>query len=176
MMPPFAFTSSAQICMVSSACLPMAASPPDCGMEKPILIGSVAQAILLCATATPPSAPTTAARRPIRFLVMSVPLLQSHIKLSDEFIVVQLGGRVAGENDLAMDDHIATIGDGERLVKILLGHQHSQPLLLLQLLDLRDGALDHHRCQPDRGFVDQQDPGLTHQRAAERQHLLLATA
>src|SRR5229473_1861758 len=75
-----------------------------------------------------------------------------------------------------MDDHIATIGDGERLVKILLGHQHSQPLLFLQLLDLRDGALDHQWREPDRRFVDQQDPGLAHQRAAQRQHLLLAAA
>ena len=43
--PPLALTSSSQICIASSADLPLGASPPVSAMLKPILIGSAARAV-----------------------------------------------------------------------------------------------------------------------------------
>ena len=75
-----------------------------------------------------------------------------------------------------MDDDVAAVGDADRLGEILLGHQHGEPILFFQLLDLIDGAADQDRGEPDRGLVDQQDARRQHQRPPERQHLLLAAA
>src|SRR5204863_6549957 len=132
------FTSSAQICMVSSACRPIAARPPVCGMEKPILIGSAACAAPPCNDATLPRAPAMALRRPIGFCVMTSSLTvlysQSHVEFLDQLVVVQLLGGIAREHDLAVHDHVAAVGDGQRLVKVLLGHQDGELPLVLQLL------------------------------------------
>ena len=39
-----------------------------------------------------------------------------------------------------------------------------------------NSAVDEHRCQPERRFVEQHDAWLGHEAAADRQHLLLAAA
>ena len=75
-----------------------------------------------------------------------------------------------------MDDDIAAVGDLDRLVEVLLGHQHGQPVLVLELLDLGDHPADQDRGEPDRGFVDQQQPGRRHQGAGDGEHLLFAAA
>src|SRR5882762_9608179 len=64
--PPFLLTSSFQICMASSAGLPLAESPPVSAMPKPILIGSAAWATNVPALATtnvPVRAPISAQLR-----------------------------------------------------------------------------------------------------------------
>ena len=60
--------------------------------------------------------------------------------------------------------------------EVLFGHQHGELVVLLELLDGVDGAGDQERRQPDRGLVHQQDARRQHERAGERQHLLLAAA
>src|SRR6185437_4139706 len=100
--------------------------------------------------------------------------LQPQIKLLDQIVVIEFVGRAALERDLAVDDNVAAVGDADRLIKILLGHQHGQRVALLHLADGVDGAADQDRRQTDRRFVDQEDFWRQHHRAAEYQHLLLA--
>src|SRR5262245_39127260 len=98
------------------------------------------------------------------------------IELADQVVVVELVGGAALEGDLAVHDDVAGIGDAQRLGEILLGHEHGELVALLELLDGVDSAADHDRAQAHRGLVDQEDARSRHQRAAERQHLLLAAA
>src|SRR5262245_45983542 len=72
--PPFLFTSSFQICMASSAGLPLAESPPVRAMPSPILIGSAARATGLSPTAAMMTSMVTAAasRTRVRFMETSV--------------------------------------------------------------------------------------------------------
>ena len=81
---------------------------------------------------------------------------------------------IALEDDLAVHDDVAVVGDPHRLGEILLGHQHGERVLVLELLDRRDGLVDQQRRQAHRGFVDQQQPRRGHQRPGNGQHLLLA--
>jgi hypothetical protein len=73
-------------------------------------------------------------------------------------------------------DDIAAVGDADGLREILLGHQHGEMIVILELFDGVDGARDQQRREADRGLVHQQDARRQHQRAGERQHLLLAAA
>ncbi len=75
-----------------------------------------------------------------------------------------------------MHDDIAAVGDAQRLGEVLLGHQHREIVVVLELLDGVDGAAHQKRRQTDRGLVDQKDAGIEHERARQRQHLLLAAA
>src|SRR4051794_17506852 len=71
----------------------------------------------------------------------------------DQRILLELGHGAALEHDLAVDDDVAAVGDADRLVEVLLGHQHGQPVALLQLLDLGDRVGDQDGGEPDRGLV-----------------------
>src|SRR5579859_2073844 len=99
---------------------------------------------------------------------------QPEIKLLDQVVVVELVGGAAFERDLAVDDDVAAVGDADRLVEILLGHQHGERVALFHFADGFDGAADQDRGEADRRLVDQQNLRRQHQRATERQHLLLA--
>src|SRR5947207_5943432 len=100
--------------------------------------------------------------------------LKPQVKLADELVVVELVGVAAFEGDLAVHDDVAAIGDADRLVEILFGHQDGQLEAVLQLLDLVDRAVDQDRREPDRWLVDHEDARRRHQPAGQRQHLLLA--
>src|SRR5579859_5431425 len=99
---------------------------------------------------------------------------QPQIKFLDQVVVVELVGGAAFEGDLAVDDDVAAVGEAQRLLEILLGHQHGERVALLHFGDGLDGAADQDRSEADRRLVDQEDLRRQHQRAAERQHLLLA--
>src|SRR5262249_28478992 len=101
---------------------------------------------------------------------------QPEIKLPDQIVVVELLGGLALERDLAVDDHVAAVGDAQRLGEILLRHQHREIVLLLEFPYRVDGAADQHGREADRGLVDQEDARRQHQGAAEGKHLLLAAA
>src|SRR5580700_7488494 len=60
---------------------------------------------------------------------------QTEIELAHELVVVEFFGRAAFEGDPAVDDDVAAVGDADRLVEVLLGHQHGQAEALLQFLD-----------------------------------------
>jgi hypothetical protein len=61
---------------------------------------------------------------------------QPEIEFAHELVVVELFGGAALEGDLAVDDDVAAVGDADRLVEVLFGHQHGQLVAVLQLLIL----------------------------------------
>mmetsp|Transcript_3835 Transcript_3835/g.9332 ORF Transcript_3835/g.9332 Transcript_3835/m.9332 type:complete len:237 (+) Transcript_3835:425-1135(+) len=73
-----------------------------------------------------------------------------------------------------MAHHIAALGDLERDGELLLDQQHAQPPRL-QCLQVFGHQLDDLGRQALGGLVDHDQVGVAHQRAAQRQHLLLAT-
>src|SRR5581483_9704778 len=104
-------------------------------------------------TGTTPSAPRHASPRPAR--PMTAPYmptgrwrtdwrasLRPQVVALDQRVLLQLGHRPALEHDLAVDDDVAAAGDADRLVEVLLGHEHRETVLVLQLLDLGDGVRD----------------------------------
>src|SRR6266852_4813405 len=102
--------------------------------------------------------------------------LDAEVVLLHELVLSELLRGPALELDLAVDDDVAAVGDLRRLVEVLLGHQDRQVLSLLQLADLADDPAHQNGRQPHRGLVHQQDPGRGHERARNREHLLLASA
>src|SRR5882672_8075110 len=70
------------------------------------------------------------------------PILEAHVQLVDQLVVREVLARAALVLDLAVHDHVAAVGDADRLVEVLLGHEDGEPVALLQLPDLVDGV-DH---------------------------------
>src|SRR6267143_5286165 len=101
---------------------------------------------------------------------------RAKIVVLHERVLLELGDRSAFEHDLAVHDDVAAVGDADRLVEVLLRHQHREPVAFLQLPDLVD-RMDHEDGrEAHRRLVDQEDLGRGHQGAGEREHLLLAAA
>src|SRR6266704_659819 len=92
---------------------------------------------------------------------------QPHVKLVHQLVVGQLLARAPLVLDPAVHDDVAAVGDADRLVEVLLGHEHREPVGLLQLPDLVDGVDDEYRRKTDRRLVDQQDLGRGHQGTSE---------
>src|SRR6266851_4855691 len=80
----------------------------------------------------------------------------------------------AGERDLPGLHDIAAMGEPQGMVRVLLDQEHRDLLLLVDLADHFEDLLDDERREAERGLVEQQEARPTHQRAADRQHLLLA--
>ena len=81
--------------------------------------------------------------------------------------------RIAFQRDAACFQHIRPVGHRQRHLGVLL-HQQNAGALRVDVLDDVEDFLHQHRRQTHRGFIHQQERGLGHQRAANRQHLLLA--
>src|SRR5690348_3355219 len=92
--------------------------------------------------------------------------------LADVGVLAQVLGS-AFEDDAAVAHHVAALGDLQRDRQLLLDEQDrdAAPAQLLQILA---DQLDDLRCQPLGRLVDHDQVGVAHQRAAQRQHLLLA--
>ena len=84
----------------------------------------------------------------------------------------QVGG-LPLEHDPAGREHVAAVGDRERDVRVLLDDEHGDALVV-HLLDDLEALLDEDRSEPHRRLVHQQQLRVRHQRAAHRDHLLLA--
>src|SRR5690349_16072290 len=80
------------------------------------------------------------------------------------------------QRDLTMHDHIPAISNQARFMEILLCHQHGQPELLLQVAHHGHGLMHEQGRESDRWLVDQQQARRGHDRARDREHLLLASA
>src|ERR1700758_3425199 len=83
--------------------------------------------------------------------------LQTQIELLDQIVVVKFFGGLPFECDLAVDDDIATVGDPDRLVEILLGHQNRQRVALFHLRDCIDSAVHENWGESYRWFIDQKN-------------------
>src|SRR5215510_3819856 len=49
------------------------------------------------------------------------PALEPHVELVDQLVVREVFARAALVLDLAVNDHVAAVGDADRLVEVLLG-------------------------------------------------------
>src|SRR2546425_3252637 len=81
--------------------------------------------------------------------------------------------RAIGEDDLAGLQDVAAIRDGEGHGRVLLDEQDRGALLVDVADDLED-RLHQDRCEPHRRLVEEHDLRPRHQRAPDREHLLLA--
>ena len=87
---------------------------------------------------------------------------------------ITLAGR-RFQHDIALHQRVDAIGGGKRLFQQLFDQQH-RGALLAQLRDDVEHAIDQHRRQAGRGFVEHQQPRPAHQALRHRQHLLLPAA
>src|SRR5467141_1742230 len=69
----------------------------------------------------------------------------AEIEPLDDVVASQFVDRTGRDDDLAMDDDVAAIGDPDRLIEVLLGHQHGQAEMPIELADLGDGLRDQER-------------------------------
>ena len=69
--------------------------------------------------------------------------------------------------------HVAAVGQLQRLIGVLLDEEDSHSLLA-QLFDGIEDLLNDNRRQAERRLIQQQQARLAHQRAPDSQHLLLA--
>src|SRR2546425_6401556 len=98
--------------------------------------------------------------------------LVAEVAPPDGLALAQLGAR-AREHDLADLEHIGLLRGGEREVRVLLDDEDGQALLVQPGEDLEDLA-DDDRGEAERGLVEHEQARPGDQRAAEREHLLLA--
>ena len=66
------------------------------------------------------------------------------------------------------------MGELQRVKGVLLDEEHRQAFRLVELGDDVEDLLDDQRREAERRLVEQQQPRPAHQRARDRQHLLLA--
>src|SRR2546423_201146 len=90
-------------------------------------------------------------------------------------VSLQVGAR-AGERDAADLEHVRIRGELQRDVRVLLDDEHRHALALVQLLDDPEDLGHEQWREAERGLVEQQKPRPLHERASEREHLLLAAA
>jgi 3-oxoacyl-[acyl-carrier protein] reductase len=93
----------------------------------------------------------------------------------DQQLVVRAQlGRRAVQDDLAVREHVAAVGDLERQLDVLLDQQHRAAALLRVAPDDRQQALDDDGREPEAELVQQQQARAAGERAGDGQHLLLA--
>src|SRR5262245_50561432 len=54
---------------------------------------------------------------------IAAPILEAHVQLVDQLVVREVLARAALVFDLPVHDHVAPVGDADRLVEVLLGHE-----------------------------------------------------
>ena len=73
-----------------------------------------------------------------------------------------------------MREHVPAVGDLERELHVLLDQQDRATGALRVLPHDREQGLDDHRRKPEAELVEQEQPRLAGERAADGEHLLLA--
>src|SRR5438128_407707 len=98
--------------------------------------------------------------------------LEPEIGLPHAVVVQELAARAA-HDDAAVLEHVGALRDLERHGDVLLDQQDGEAALVEEV----DGAqhlLHHQRGEAERGLVEHDELGRTHQAAADGEHLLLA--
>src|SRR5262249_25433776 len=138
------------------ACPIMKAAPPNSTTVTPMNTGQVVP--VTSSTASLPRARSMAA----------LEIGGAHLGVAQQL------GASAGERDLAVDHHVAAMGELEGMVGVLLDQEDGHLLLLVDVADDLEDLLDDQRREAERRLVEQQQPRPAHQRPRDRQHLLLA--
>src|SRR5574338_1661722 len=100
--------------------------------------------------------------------------LDAEIELADVFLLAQRRATVL-HDDAPVLEHVAVVGGVERHVGVLLDQQHRRPALAVDAHDDVEDFLGELGRKPEAGLVEQDQPRRGHDRARDRQHLLLAT-
>src|SRR5678816_1822493 len=96
----------------------------------------------------------------------------SQVTLPDRRVPVELG-RAAGPGDPAFLEDDMPVGELDQALHVLVDHQ-DRLAARAQRGETVPDLLAHHRRQALGGLVEDQEARLGHERAADRQHLLLA--
>src|SRR5262245_27330173 len=97
---------------------------------------------------------------------------QREVLVADRLVLTELtGGAVIA--DLSLLEHVHAIGQIERESHVLLGEEDREPVGL-ELPDLLLQVLDDEWGEPFRRLVEEEELRIAHQRACDREHLLLA--
>src|SRR5512147_227061 len=97
----------------------------------------------------------------------------AEVGAADGVVLLEVGGR-ARHDDAAGLEEVGVVGQVEGHRRVLLHEQDAHPLLLVDRAHDAEDLPDHQRGQAERGLVQQQQAGAGHERARDRQHLLLA--
>src|SRR6266498_507967 len=101
--------------------------------------------------------------------VTSVP----QVCLANRLVLRELAARPL-ERDAADLKHVGPARGTQRELRVLLDDEHGEALLLVQLADDAKDLAHDHRGETQGGLVEEEQPGASHERPGERQHLLLA--
>src|SRR5438132_2870281 len=83
-------------------------------------------------------------------------------------------GRRAGPHDASLLENVVDVGDAGQRAHVLVDDQNRLAGALQALETAPDLRADERR-QAFRRLVENQEPRIRHERAADREHLLLAT-
>src|SRR5919201_2984906 len=97
----------------------------------------------------------------------------AQVGAADGFVALEVGAR-ALNRDAADLEHVRLRRRGKRDARVLLDDEHRQALLLVQRAHDPEDLLDDERREPERRLVEEEEARPAHQRAAEREHLLLS--
>src|ERR1700729_3640326 len=86
----------------------------------------------------------------------------------------QLRARSLKRNQ-AVDHDVAAMGELQRVVGVLFDDQDGKAILPFERPNGVENLAGYQRCEPERWLVEEKQAGSAHQRAPDRQHLLLAT-
>src|SRR5262249_47105599 len=101
----------------------------------------------------------------------SIERLEAEVNASDVVVAGELAGG-AFADDAAVLQHVDALDDGERRAGILLDQQPRHARLLNGADRLEDLDLETVG-DADRRFIEQEQPRIAHERATDREHLLL---
>jgi hypothetical protein len=100
-------------------------------------------------------------------------VVAAQVKLAKAVAVEQLAGRASARHAAALYD-VCVLGVLQRDGCVLLGDQEADPAGAIQLSYDFEDFLEDLRRSAHRGLVQQDQAGLSHQGAPDRDHLLLA--
>src|SRR5919112_5230576 len=100
---------------------------------------------------------------------------QPQIGAADALVRLDLAG-LARQHDPAGFEHVRVVRELEHQVRVLLHEQQRHAVLPDDPLEDLEQLTGEVRRQPQRGLVEQHQPRLEHERARDREHLLLTAA
>src|SRR5437879_753785 len=93
---------------------------------------------------------------------------RAHLFVGQQFF------RFALEGDHAVFHHVSAIGNAQTIHHVLLDQEH-RDAAVSHLSNLLENLFHHFRRQAQRGFIEEKQLRLSHQRPRDGHHLLLAT-
>src|SRR5438067_3201218 len=95
----------------------------------------------------------------------------AEVGAADVVVVEEVARRALVDDAPGLHD-VGAVRHAERQIRVLLDHEHGRPAPP-DVRDDAEGRLDQRRREPQRGLVEEDQPRARHQRARDREHLLL---